>query len=174
MRIASSIVVLAGAVLPALASAQSSSPVSDTFRRTLARLEKNLVASAEEMPAKKYSYKPTAAQMTFGEVVLHVAGDNYEACAPIGNARAPELPKLTPTDDKDKLVERLRESFALCDQMAAHLDDSGLGEVVSSFGVQWPRAGLMSERVEDWADHYSQMAIYLRLNGLLPPTAQHS
>jgi hypothetical protein len=172
MRIAHSVVVLVGAFLPALTSAQSSTPVSDTFRRTLARLEKNLVASAEEMPAKKYSYKPTAAQMTFGEVVLHIAGDNYEACAPIGNVQAPQLPKLSPTDDKDKLVERLRESFALCDLVAGHLDDSGLGETVSSFGIQWPRAGLMSERIEDWSDHYSQMAIYLRLNGLLPPTAQ--
>jgi hypothetical protein len=172
MRIARSVAILAGALLPALASAQSSTPVSDTFRRTLARLEKNLVASAEEMPAKKYGYKPTAAQMTFGEVVLHVAGDNYEACAPIGDVRAPDVPKLAPTDDKDKLVQRLRDSFALCDLVAGHLDDSSLGGVVSSFGIQWPRAGLMAERIEDWADHYSQMAIYLRLNGLLPPTAQ--
>src|SRR5579862_1092677 len=104
MRIAHSVAVLAGAFLPALTSAQSSTPVSDTFRRTLSRLEKDLVASAVEMPAKKYGYKPTAAQMTFGEVVLHVAGDNYEACAPIGNVKAPDLPKLTPTDEKDKLV----------------------------------------------------------------------
>ena len=98
MRIVYQAVVLAGAFLPALASAQST-PVSDTFRHSLSRLEKNVVASAEEMPAKKYGYKPTAAQMTFGEVVLHVAGDNYEACAPIGNVRAPAVPNLAPTDD---------------------------------------------------------------------------
>ena len=172
MRIACHAIILAGTILPALVSAQSSTPVSDTFRHTLSRAEKNLVASAQEMPAKKYSYKPTAAPMTFGEVVLHVAGDNYEACAPIGNVRAPEVSTLSPTDDKDKLVERLRQSFALCDQVAAHVDDSSLGGVVSAFGNQWPRAELMAERIEDWADHYSQMAIYLRLNGLLPPTAQ--
>lgn len=166
------IVILVGALLPALASAQS--PVSDAFRRTLGRLEKNLVASAEEMPANKYSYKPTSAQMTFGEVVLHVAGDNDEACAPVGGIKAPSRATLSPTDDKTKLIARLRESFALCDQAAAHLDDSGLNGQVSAFGEQWTRAGLMYERTEDWADHYSQLAIYLRLNGLLPPTARGS
>ena len=174
MRIASTVIVLVGACLPALAAAQSPAPVSDAFRRTLSRMEKNLVASAEEMPADKYGYKPTAAQMTFGEVVLHVAGDNDEVCAPIGDIKAPKRAALTPTDDKAKLVARLRESFALCDQVAIQLNDSGLGSRVSAFGEQYTRAALMSERTEDWADHYSQMAIYLRLSGLLPPTARGS
>jgi hypothetical protein len=174
MRIAGTVVILAGAFLPALTSAQSSTPVADDFRHILARAEKNLVASAEEMPAEKYGYKPTAPQMTFGEVVLHVAGDNDAVCPPIGDVRAPDRPKLTPTDGKDKLIERLRESFAVCDQVAARLDDSRLGGVVSLFGRQDTRAAALSERIDDWADHYSQMSIYLRLNGLLPPTAQRS
>jgi hypothetical protein len=172
MRIAGRVVILAGAFLPALVGAQA--PVSDAWRHTLTRLEKNLVAAAEEFPADKYGYKPTPAQMSVGEVVLHVAGDNDEACAPIGGIQAPARTNLAPTDDKAKLIARLRETFALCDQVAAHLDDSGLNAKVSSFGVTWTRAGLMSERTEDWADHYSQMAIYLRLNGLLPPTARRS
>jgi len=174
MRITSRIIVLVGALLPTLVSAQSPAPVSEAFRRTLSRSEKNLVASAEEMPADKYGYKPTPAQMTFGEVVLHIAGDNDEACAPIGNAHAPGRATLSPTDDKAKLIARLKDSFALCEQVAAHLNDSDLNGSVSAFGDQWTRAALMFERNEDWADHYSQLAIYLRLNGLLPPTARHS
>lgn len=173
MRFISSVFVLAAAFLPAIAGAQPS-PASDAYRHTMSRLGKNLVASAEEMPADKYAYKPTAAQMTFGEVVLHVAGDNDEACAPVGDMKAPSRPTLAPTDDKAKLIARLRDSFALCEQAAAHLNDSGLNGQVSAFGVQWTRAGLMAERMEDWSDHYSQMAIYLRLNGLLPPTARRS
>ena len=131
-----------------------------------------MVAAAEEMPADKYAYKPTAAQMTFGEIVLHVAADNDEACPPIAGAKAPARTKLAPTDDKAKLVARLRESFAFCEQSVAKLDDSHLGTGVSAFGAQWTQASLMMERVEDWADHYSQFAIYLRLNNLLPPTAK--
>jgi hypothetical protein len=172
MRIATSIVLLAVAYLPTLGTAQSSAPVADAFRHNAGRMGKNLVAAAEEMPADKYGYKPTPAQMTFGEVVLHVAQDNDEACPPIAGMKAPERAKLTPTDDKAKLVARLRETFAFCDQSVAHLDDSNLGDQVSAFGEKWTRPALMMERVEDWTDHYSQFAIYLRLNGLLPPTAK--
>ncbi len=172
VRIASSVVVLALTGLPALGTAQSPAPVADAFRHNITRMEKNLVASAEEMPADKYGYKPTPAQMTFAEIVLHVAQDNDEACPPIGGAKAPERAKLTPADDKTKLVARLRESFAFCQQSIAHVDDSNLAGKVSAFGDQWTRAGMMMERVDDWSDHYSQFAIYLRLNNLLPPTAK--
>ena len=172
MRASAVVALVATTLLPALASAQSGSPVADAFRRNLSRLGKNIAAAAEEMPADKYGYKPTPAQMSFGEIVLHVARDNDEACLPIGGVKTPEADKLTPTDDKAKLVARLRESFTACDQAVAHLDDSKLSGEVSAFGGKWTRAGLMDERIEDWSDHYSQFAIYLRLNGHLPPTAK--
>jgi hypothetical protein len=180
MRASSIVAVLASTLVPALAFAQSSSapaatsnaPVADAFRETEGNMEKRLVAAAETMPADKYSFKPTPAQMTFGQVVLHVADDNDLACPGIGFVQAPQRDKLTPTDDKDKLVARLKDTFALCDQVFGKLDDSKLGSQVSGFGVTWTQIGLMSERTEDWADHYSQMAIYLRLNGKLPPTAR--
>jgi hypothetical protein len=172
MRTVSISVLVAATVLPTALLAQSKSPVTDAFKDNYSRFQKNLVASAEEMPADKYGYKPTDAQMTFAQVVLHVARDNYEACGPIGGIQAPDVPQLTPSDDKDKLVTRLRDSFKFCDQSFAHLSDSDLGGEVSAFRYKWTRVGLMDERSEDWADHYSQFAIYLRLNGLLPPTAR--
>ncbi len=163
---------LAAAVLPTLAAAQHAAPIADAFRRHATRMGRNLIAAAEAMPADKYGYKPTPAQMTFGEVVLHVAQDNDEACPPIADMKAPARAKLAATDDKARLVARMRESFAFCDQALAHLDDSNIGGSVSAFGEKWTRAALMFERADDWADHYSQFAIYLRLNGLLPPTAR--
>jgi hypothetical protein len=172
MRIHTSIIILAVACTPALGIAQPSAPVADAFRRNADRMGKILVAAAEAMPADKYSYKPTPAQMSFGEVVLHVAGDNDEACPPIAGAKAPQRATLAPTDDKAKLVARLRETFAFCNQSIAHLGDSNLGAEVSAFGTTWTKPALMMERIEDWADHYSQFAIYLRLNSLLPPTAR--
>jgi hypothetical protein len=172
MRLITSIVVLAAAFMPTLRNAQPSAPVSDAFRKNEARMGKILVAAAEAMPADKYGFKPTPAQMSFGEVVLHVAGDNDEACPPIAGMKAPARATLSPTDDKAKLVARLRESFEFCSQSIAHLDDSNLTAQASAFGATWTKPALMMERIEDWADHYSQFAIYLRLNGLLPPTAR--
>jgi hypothetical protein len=52
------------------------------------------------------------------------------------------------------------------------LDDSRLGEKISYFGDDASRAQVIVAAAEEWAGHYSQLAVYLRLNGLLPPTAR--
>lgn len=173
MRACSVVGFLATVLAPTLGLAQSpKTPVADAFKETETQFSKWLIAAAEAMPSDKYDFKPTPAQMTFGQVVLHVAKDNDLACPGIGFMQAPERDQLTPTDDKDKLVQRLKDTFALCDQVFGKLDDSKLGDEVTGFNIKWTQVGLMSERTEDWADHYSQMAIYLRLNGKLPPSAR--
>lgn len=172
MRAPSIVALLATTFFPAFSLAQSSkTPVADAFRDAESTAAKELVAAAEAMPADKYNYKPTPAQMTFGQVVLHVAKDNDLACPGIGFMDAPQRETLTATDSKDKLIGLLKDTFATCDKVFGKLDDSRLGEQVTGFNAKWTQVGLMSERANDWADHYSQMAIYLRLNGQLPPTA---
>ena len=161
---------LVAALLPALASAQN--PVASACRGVLARQGKNLVAAAEEMPADKYGYKPTPAQMSFGDIVDHLAGGNDLLCAAIGGVPAPKRTKVAVADGKAKLVARLKESFQFCDQAVAKLDDSKLAEKSSVFGMTMSRAEMIIETAGDWADHYSQQSNYLRLNGHLPPTAK--
>jgi hypothetical protein len=161
--------------LPVIAAAQSTSnsPAADAFRDQTKRAGTHLIAAAEEMPADKYSYKPTPAQMTFGQIVAHLADGNDFMCGAIGGVKAPTRSKVSATDSKDQLVARLKETFAFCDQAFASLDDSKLGEQLPFFGGHTiSRIGFEMVMVGDWADHYSQSAIYLRLNGLLPPTAQ--
>ncbi|MGH7620273.1 MAG: DinB family protein [Gemmatimonadaceae bacterium] len=161
---------LALSIIPALASAQS--PLADALREHSKTMGKNLVAGAETMPADKYSYKPTPAQMSFGDIVKHLAGGNDLLCGAIGGMKAPARAKLDPAADKATLVARLKESFAFCDQAFAKLDDSKLSEQFKLFGETFSRAAAEMEAVGDWSDHYSQMANYLRLNGHLPPTAK--
>jgi hypothetical protein len=137
------------------------------------RMERNLVGAAEEMPADKYGYKPTPQNMSFGQLVLHVAGSNDYMCATIAGSQAPQRTKLTATTPKDSLVARLKASFDYCSTALAQLDDSKLGEEVPFFGGRKiPRAGAVVGLAEDWGDHYSAAAVYLRLNGLLPPSAK--
>ncbi len=134
---------------------------------------KNMVAAAEEMPADKYSFKATPDQMTFGHLTLHISEANYVFCSKIGGVPAPELPKLAEADPKDKLVERVKSSFDFCTTALAKLDDSNLAETVTLFGEQKAsRAAAILRLAAAWADHYSQEATYLRLNGHLPPTAK--
>jgi uncharacterized damage-inducible protein DinB len=168
---------LAGAVAAQQGAAQpagaETNPLSNAVRRSLDRATKNLTAAADEMPADKYDFKPTAGQITFGHLVLHVAGSNNLFCSKISGTAAPEADKLTETDGKEKLVAALKASFAFCSQVLAKLDDSNLGEQITLFGTnKASRAGAMVAITSSFADHYSEAAMYLRLNGLTPPTAQ--
>lgn len=173
MRLCLCILSTAAVLVPGLAAAQATNPVADAFRENTHRMAQRLEAAADEMPADKFSYKPTPAQMSFGQVVVHLAEGNDYICGAIGGVKAPERSKVTPTDSKDVLVKRLKETFDFCDQALANLDDAKLSEQLPFFGGHTvSRASMMTEATGDWADHYSQAAIYLRLNGLLPPTAK--
>jgi hypothetical protein len=156
----------------------STNPVSDAVRTLIARESKNLVESAELMPAEKYAFQPTPAQMTFGQLVAHIVQTNVFICSGIGSTPSPmppeELKKLSGTDGKDVLLTAIKKSFDYCSESLAKVQDSTLGEEVSMFGrkVGQSRAAAMITIATDWADHYSTAASYLRLNGILPPTAQ--
>ena len=166
-------------LIPVLSAALSGSalraqsPVSSGLQRLVTRASRNLVEAADEMPADKYGYKPTPAQMTFGEVVVHLVGGNEMMCGWIAGTPVAEPAKLEPTDPKEKLVGQLKSSFDHCTTALAGVNDSKLADSVPFFGGRKvTRAMAMLILVDDWADHYSQMAIYLRLNGLVPPTAK--
>ena len=166
---------LAVCALPlVVVAARAQNPVSNGIRGLAQRQTKNIVDAAEEMPADKYGYKPTPAQMSYGDVVAHLIkeGNNY-LCSAASGMKQPDADKFAGTDPKDKLVAGLKASFKFCETALAQIQDAQLGDSIDFFGgrkVTKALAGLIT--VADWADHYSQMAIYLRLNGLLPPTAK--
>ncbi|MGE5231166.1 MAG: DinB family protein [Deltaproteobacteria bacterium] len=164
---------LAVCCLTATAAAQAASPVADAFRATEQRNAKNLVAALEEMPAGKYGFKPTPAQMSVADVAGHLAEGNDFLCSAISGEAAPKRAELPKGASKEALMARLKETFQFCETALAKVNDSDLsGEVPFFGGRKVTRARAMFVTAEDWADHYSQMATYLRLNGLLPPTAK--
>jgi len=152
--------------------AWAQNPVSNALRTDLAGAAKKTIAAAEEMPADKYGYKPTEAQVPFGHWVSHAAVANYFICSKLSGGTAPEA-GVKETDPKDKLIEALKKSFDYCTAQLPKLQDSQMSEQVDWFGGRKMTKGAATlDLVGDWADHYSQMASYLRLNGLLPPTAK--
>jgi DinB superfamily len=168
-----SLLAIALAIVPGVAAAQSSSPVAEAFRDFATNEAKHLTAAAELMPADKYSFAPTPAQMKFGAIMTHLSDGNDYLCGAIGGMKAPTRSKVAATDSKEVLVARLKETFDFCGKALAGLDDSKLSEQLPFFGGKTrSRAGIMTIATGDWADHYSQVAIYLRLNGVLPPTAK--
>jgi hypothetical protein len=86
------------------------------------------------MPADKYGYKPTEAQVPFGHWVSHATGANYLFCSKLTAARAPEA-GVKETDPKDKLVGALKKSFDYC---STQLDQLGVvHKHIAHGGVVW-------------------------------------
>jgi DinB superfamily len=150
----------------------TANPIVVTVRQMEQRFSKNLTGAADEMPAAKYSYKPTADQITFGHLMVHTASTNNGLCSAIAGTAAPDT-KLSETDSKDVLTKALQDSFTYCEQVLAKADDSTLGQPVTlSGGRTSTRGGALVILASSWADHYSAAAMYLRLNDLLPPSAK--
>jgi uncharacterized damage-inducible protein DinB len=157
---------------------KSANPVSDAIRTLLAREAKNIVGSAELMPAEKYGYQPTPAQMTFAQLMAHIVQTNDFICSAIAGTDPPmtpaDLKKLSETATKEALVPAVKQSFDYCTEALAKVQDASLDEEVSMLGRKtgMSRGSAMVTIATDWTDHYSTAASYLRLNGLLPPSAQ--
>jgi hypothetical protein len=98
------------------------------------RAGRNLVAAAEGMPAGKYGFKPTPAQMSFGEVIAHLAAGSDVLCSSVGGVAAPKRAELAAGAPKEKLVGKLRKTFRFCESALAKVDDSRLSGKVPYFG----------------------------------------
>jgi uncharacterized damage-inducible protein DinB len=159
-------------LVPLALNAQEN-PVTTAVRADVAQHAKNLVAGAQEMPEDKYSYAPTPQQMTFGQMVLHVAQSNDFLCSRISGGTAPSAGNLTKDSPKAQLIAAMQASFDYCDQALAKVNDTDLSQEVPFFGGrQVSKASALLSLATDLSDHYAQEAIYLRLNGHLPPTGE--
>ncbi len=138
-----------------------------------------LMTAFDSIPADKYGYKPTPKQMSIGEVAAHLEGANYALCTKFSGTAHPMTARDSTADSvkamwpKDTLVARLKASFAFCHTALSAVTDAQLTDSMPGFapGRKIVRARLVDIFVLDLVDHYSQIAIYMRLNGMLPPSA---
>ena len=167
------LLLLAASAIAQTTFAQTKDPVGAALRDILPGRQKNTVAAVEAMPADKFDYKPSADQMTFGHLVAHMVETNNLLCSKAAAVPASNVKQVKDTDSKDNLVAALKASFDFCSDALAKMDDSKLAETTEGFGgKQVTRAWLSLVLAGTWADHYAEAAMYLRLNGVLPPTAK--
>jgi uncharacterized damage-inducible protein DinB len=174
--------------LPVSAFAQQPSgqppaePMTTAFRGRILALHRNLAQAFDSIPERLFTYKPTPAQQSIGYIAQHLVNDNYLFCNAFGDMKGTRPEEDTSTPDsvkatwpKDKLVSRLKESFTFCANALGQVTDAKLSEQTSmTFGGntrQVVRVGMLLGHAMDLADHYSQLANYMRLNNILPPTA---
>ncbi|HJQ19225.1 MAG TPA: DinB family protein [Gemmatimonadaceae bacterium] len=157
-------------------------PITQSFKGRIANYHRNVATAFDSIPESKFNFKPTPQQLSIGYIAQHVANDNYFFCNQFGTMKANRPAEETSTPDsvkatwpKDKLVASLKQSFAFCDQAFDQLTDANLADQITiTFGGNSrtvTRSGMVLGHALDMADHYSQLANYMRLNNILPPTA---
>ncbi len=148
-------------------------PVATGLRTLLTHSRTNTLGAIKAMPPDKFSYQPTPQQMTFAHLVVHITGFNNSFCAKAADVPAPKVEEPKETDGKDKLLAAATASYDFCEDALGKMDDSKLGDDIDLFGGhRAARATAVLILAGGWADHYSTAAMYLRLNGILPPSAQ--
>lgn len=158
-------------------------PIMTSFRNRTGALRRNLAQAFDSIPAALFGYKPTPAQLTIGYVAQHLAADNYFFCNNLSDKKATVAAEDTSTPDsvratwsKETLVTKLKAANAFCDEVMTGMNDSKVAELVTVTAQngqtrQVPRINYLVGHAIDLADHYSQIANYMRINNMLPPTA---
>src|ERR1700682_4779693 len=110
-----------------------SNPLSADVRRDYGRIRDFFIRATEKMPEANYEFKPSPDVRTFGQVVAHVADDQYNLCAPAKNETRKAA--YTAIEDslskKAELVAALKDAFAYCDGAYDALTDASGAEMVT-------------------------------------------
>ena len=156
--------------------------VTQILDRVISNTEEEFVPAAEAMPEEKFGFAPTNGEFkgvrTFAEQIKHVAAVNYEVGAAILEQKSPvelngEAGPASITSKAD-IIKFLKDSFAYVHKAIATINDSNLTETVRSpFGEgKVTRLGMACAISWHAYDHYGQIVVYLRMNGIIPPASR--
>ena len=133
-----------------------------------------LIGVAEAMPEDKFGFKPTPAQQTFGERVLHVVTTDLGILQALGG-KTPVPMVNTKAATKAELLAALKQSFDYGDAVIKEFTDQQWVERVAPppfMGPSASRARIIYFDMQHSNDMYGQFVVYLRLNGGTPPASR--
>lgn len=150
-----------------------SNPLSAEVRRDYQSVRDFFIRAAEEMPDSAYGFKPSPDVRSFAQQVAHVADDQYNLCAPAkGETRQAAYTAIESTlSTKADLVPALKAAFAYCDGAYDALTDASGAEMAPTM-KQRTRFGMLNWNLWHTWEHYGNVVVYLRMNGLVPPSSQ--
>jgi uncharacterized damage-inducible protein DinB len=174
---------------PTAAEMSKNETVASPFLRFFQYEEYEVRSTAEAMPEEKYGYRPAEGKFknekpefgpaevrTFAEQVKHVACANFAFAAELDGQKPPEACDKggpSPAKTKKELLIYLRDSFAAMRKSLGATDSKNMFEPIEGpYAGPNTRLGLATVVIWHNADHYGQMLLYLRLNGIVPPASR--
>ena len=165
------LVLLVAAAVPSLLSAQTPAPsLAKEMAASFQRASTEILDVAEVMPAEKYGYKPTPEISSFGDQLVHVAGITQRFIDTAKGIKT-EAPHHVATA-KPEIIDLLKKTFQSAQEMITPLTDAQLLEPVKfPFGDRTvTRATFWQGPLYQIRNHHGQLVVYLRMNGIVPPT----
>jgi len=155
-------------------------PMAATVAQWFTMIEQSFIALANAMPADKYDFKPSKGKFenvrTFAGQVKHVACANFAFFNQIEKITPPAECSSggpNPAKKKSELIKYLRESFEYAQRVLKTMTSANALEPVSGpYGGNSTRLGITTLAVWHASDHYGQLVVYLRMNGIVPPASQ--
>ena len=180
------VVTMGMALLAAVAVAQQNAPaaaaptVGAVLDRQLALLEKEMVPMGTDMPAAKFDFVPSGVGdfkgvRNFGDQLKHVATVNYRVSGAILRERPPMPADMASVKSKDEIVKFLQDSFAYAHKAFASVTEKNLVEEIPALSGNGmtTRLWLATLLIGHDRDHYGQLVVFLRMNGIIPPASRH-
>lgn len=148
-------------------------PMSTAIKNQYTNAKTNLTKAAEKMSADAYSFKPSDDVRSFGQIVGHVANANYMFCSAALAEKSPNTADIEKTaSGKADLVKALNDSFTYCDKAYDGMTDTSAAEKVKFGRNEMARIGVLSfNNMHDY-EHYGNLATYMRIKGVVPPSSE--
>jgi uncharacterized damage-inducible protein DinB len=159
-------------LVPASLAVAQDNPFSAFNKRAFGQMKIWLLGSAEKMPEENYSFKPTDAVRSFGQVVGHVADAQYLFCSIALGEKNPG-PKIEQTKtSKADLIAALKDAFAYCDKAYDGMTDAAATQTVKLFGGDMPKPIVLTVNDMHLSEHYGNLVTYMRLKNIVPPSSE--
>jgi len=165
------VLVVIAMAMPTLLSAQTPAPsITKEMAAGFQRASNDILDIAEAMPAEKYSYKPTPEMSSFADQLVHVAGivQRFVDTSKGVKTEAAHHDAMA----KPEVIALLKKTFQSGQDSLAQLTDAQLLEP-----VKFPFGDRTVTRFTFWQgplyqirNHHGQLVVYLRMNGIVPPT----
>ena len=171
MRCFTRLCLLAVIVVAAAAPAFAQATIHGDLTKDWAGQKALLVSLANAMPEDKFGFKPTPAQRSFGEHVMHIAEVNMMLTKAIGGKTPEPAINLKATTKADR-IKAMSDAFDYGAKVIAEFNNTTIQETIQApFMGPSTRARIMFFLNGHTQDTYGQMAVYLRLNGVTPPAS---
>ena len=147
-----------------------STPLAEA-RQDFDQVKSYILRSAEKMPEESYSFKPAPRVRTFGQILGHIAEEQYLFCGTAkGEQRAADIEK-TKTSKSD-LIAALKQAFAYCDSVYDSLNETTALQTIPRGDKHPTRLKFLWDNTIQDNLHYGNLITYLRIKGIVPPSTE--